>query len=252
MPGNVRAVERAAAIMTLLASAGRPMDLVEIADGVGLPKATAHGLLATLRSVGWVEQERPSAGYRVAPRMSGLAEVVDAADLRSVATPWMDRLAAVTGLEVHLSWRQDGHAVIVQHVYRPDNSPQRLRIDEQLPLHATAPGKVLLAHPRDAAGAGLTDRLEGFTRFTLTDHADLQAELAQVRTEGHALEAGEYYPDVHSVAVPVVDQLGEPVAALAVAGPRDEVLERSRAARTVLGALVRAAGSVSRAVAGPL
>src|SRR6185369_14498149 len=39
-----------------------------------------------------------------------------------------------------------GSAVeLVHHVFRPDGSPQRLRTGEQLPLHATAVGKCLLA-----------------------------------------------------------------------------------------------------------
>ena len=41
---------------------------------------------------------------------------------------------------------QGASAVVVQHVYRPDNSPQQLRVGEEMPLHATASGKVLLAH----------------------------------------------------------------------------------------------------------
>lgn len=251
MPGNVRSVERAAAIMTLLASAGRPLDLVEIAERVGLHKTTAHGLLATLRSVGWVEQERPHAGYRAAWRLQGLARVVDSADLRSLATPWMDWLAAMTGLEVFLCREQDGRAEIIQHIYRPDNSPQRLRVGEGLPLHATAAGKVLLAHPAGGTETVLPERPEVFTRFTLSDRTDLQAEIARVRSEGHAVESGEHYPDVHSVAVSVVDPSAEPIAALAVAGPRAEVLEHGHAAPAVIRALLRAAGSVSRAIVHP-
>jgi DNA-binding IclR family transcriptional regulator len=251
VPGNVRSVERAAAIMTLLASAGRPLELVEIAERVGLHKTTAHGLLATLRSVGWVEQDRPHSGYRAAWRLQGLARVVDSADLRSLATPWMDWLAAVTGLEVLLCRQQDARAEIIQHVYRPDNSPQRLRVGDGLPLHATAAGKVLLAHPPGGIETALPEPPEGFTRFTLRDRTDLRAEISRVRSEGHAVESGEHYPDVHSVAVSVVDPIGEPVAALSVVGPRDEVLEHGHAAPAVIRALVRAAGSVSRAIASP-
>ena len=256
MAGTIQSVERAASILTLLAGAGRPLELVEVAAGTGLPKTTAHSLLTTLRSVGWVEQDRPGSGYRVTARMSGLAHAVDPADLRSVATPWMDRLASVSGLEVHLTWRQGDHAEVVQHVYRPDNSPQRLRLGERLPLHATASGKVLLAHPgRVAAGAeapahGLHGRLETFTRFTLTELGELEHEVASVRTHGHAVESGEYYPDVHSIAVPVHDPHGDPIAALAVLGPRHEVLDGPRADPEKLSALVRAAGSISRALAG--
>ena len=246
MTGSVQSVERAAAVLTLLASAPRPLELADIAAGVDLPKTTVHGLLGTLRSLGWVEQDQPAAPYRIAPRLTGLARAVDAADLRSAATPWMDRLAAETGLEVLLVRREGLPARVVQHVYRPDNSPQRLRVGDELPLHATAGGKVLLAHARDERhDPGLW--LEHFTRSTITDWGELAAELEEGRGHGHAVESGEYYPDAHAIAVPVRDPLGDTMAALAVQGERWEVLERGRATRAPLASLVRAAAAVSRA-----
>lgn len=246
MPGTVQAVERAAAILTLLAAAEEPVKLVDIAAATGLPKTTAHGLLATLLSIGWVDQEGASPGYRVVGALAGLAPAIDTADLRSAATPWMDRLASETGLEVHLTRYQRDVAFVVQHVYRPDNSPQWLRVGEGLPLHATASGKVLLAHHRAGPARG---RLEQFTRFTLVDREDLDAELARVRADRHATERGEFYPDVHSVAVPVRDANNHPVAALAVLGRRDEVLRRSAPAAEPRRALDRAAGFIARALA---
>lgn len=244
MPGTVQAVERAAAVLTVVASASRPMGLADIAAAVELPKTTVHGLLTTLKSVGWIEQDRPTGSYRVARTMAGLAHVIDVADLRSAATSWMDMLAAQTGLEVHLT-RWDGDAaVVVQHVYRPDNSPQQLRVGEQLPLHATASGKVLLAHGPEGA-ADLDRRPERFTRHTLVDPDEIGPELDQVRNDGYAVEVGEYYPDVSSVAVPVRDAFGDPVAALAVLGPRGE-LPLGSARPELVTPLVRAAGSISR------
>lgn len=246
MPGNIQAVERAAALLTLVASASRPLGLADIAAAVDLPKSTVHGLLATLRSIGWIEQDRPSGTYRVARTLAGLAQPLDAADLRSAATPWMDALAAQTGLEVHLTWLEGSRATVVQHVYRPDNSDQQLRVGEEMPLHATASGKVLLAHG-DRGLLGREQRPERFTRFTLVEEDEIEAELDRARSEGYALEGGEYYPDVFAVAVPVRDSLGDTVAALAVLGRRDELPPGNVRPAQVIP-LIRAAGSVSRAL----
>lgn len=246
MPGTIQAVERAAALLTLVASASRPLGLADIAAAVDLPKSTVHGLLATLRSIGWIEQDRPSGTYRVARTLAGLAQPLDSADLRSAATPWMDALAAQTGLEVHLTWLEGARATVVQHVYRPDNSDQQLRVGEEMPLHATASGKVLLAHG-DRALLGREQRPERFTRFTLVEEDEIEAELDRARSEGYALEGGEYYPDVFAVAVPVRDSLGDTVAALAVLGRRDELPPGNERPAQVIP-LIRAAGSVSRAL----
>lgn len=233
--------------MTLLASADGNLTLGEIASAVGLPKTTTHGIVSTLRDVGWIDQSSSSGGYRVVGRLAGLAQSLDAADLRSAATPWMDRLASETGLEVHLVRQEHGRAVIVQHVYRPDNSAQRLRVGEELPLHATASGKVIWAHTAPARHLS-RQSLEQFTRFTLTEEADMDAELAHVRAVGHAVESGEFYPDVHSLAVPVQDSLGTNVAALALLGRREDFSTRKAGPLEPLTAVVRAAGFVSRAV----
>ena len=127
MPGNIQAVERAAALLTLVASASRPLGLADIAAAVDLPKSTVHGLLATLRSIGWIEQDRPSGTYRVARTLAGLAQPLDSADLRSAATPWMDALAAQTGLEVHLTWLEGARATVV-HTRSPGvrNAPMMM------------------------------------------------------------------------------------------------------------------------------
>jgi DNA-binding IclR family transcriptional regulator len=246
MPGNVQSVERAAALLTLVASASRPLGLADIAAAVDLPKSTVHGLLATLRSIGWVEQDRPPGSYRVARALAGIARALDAADLRSVATPWMDALAGQTGLEVHLVWLEGVNAVVVQHVYRPDNTAQHLRVGEEMPLHATASGKVLLAHQE----RGLLDRElrpERFTRFTLVEEDEIEAELERARSDGYALEVGEYYPDASAVAVPVRDSFGDTVAALAVLGPRTELPSGNDRPHLVTP-LIRAAGAISRAL----
>ena len=58
---------------------------------------------------------------------------------------WADSLAGSAGQEVLLGMPAGSAVELVHHVFRPDGSPQRLRTGEQLPLHATAVGKCLLA-----------------------------------------------------------------------------------------------------------
>ena len=45
---------------------------------------------------------------------------------------------------------------------------------------------------------------------------ELRSMLTRVRTGGHALEEGTVTPDLSSVAVPVLDRAGRPLAAIAV------------------------------------
>jgi DNA-binding IclR family transcriptional regulator len=57
---TVQSVERAAAMLRLLADEDEPIGLAKIASALGLAKGTAHGLLRTLQDVGFIEQTFPT------------------------------------------------------------------------------------------------------------------------------------------------------------------------------------------------
>ena len=63
MPGNIQSIERAATILRLLSGRNRRLGVVDIAGEMGLSKGTVHGLLRTLQSVGFVEQDEDSGKY---------------------------------------------------------------------------------------------------------------------------------------------------------------------------------------------
>ena len=56
MAGPVQSIERAAAILRLLASGPRRLGLGEVAASLGLAKGTTHGILRTLQNLDFVEQ----------------------------------------------------------------------------------------------------------------------------------------------------------------------------------------------------
>jgi DNA-binding IclR family transcriptional regulator len=125
------------------------LSLAEVAGEVGLPKGTVYGIMRTLLSVGFVEQDPESGKYRIGAALLHLgSSYLDGNELRTRALNWADWLAARTNESVRLGTLHDGQVLLVHHVFRPDNSPQVLEVGALLPMHATAMGKVLLAfHP---------------------------------------------------------------------------------------------------------
>jgi DNA-binding IclR family transcriptional regulator len=79
----------------------------------------------------------------------------------------------------------------------------------------------MLAHLDDRVRAKLfaSVGLKTFTEHTITRIADLEAELAQIRGRGYAVNNQEHTNGVIGVAVPVADARGRVLAALAVHGP---------------------------------
>ncbi|ANZ13886.1 hypothetical protein SNOUR_02830 [Streptomyces noursei ATCC 11455] len=67
--------------------------------------------------------------------------------LRAAAMIWTDELAARSGMSVRLAVAHPHGAQVIHHVFRPDNSPQRLATGDVLP-HACAAAQAL-ALPHD-------------------------------------------------------------------------------------------------------
>lgn len=250
MPALVQSVERAAAILQVLAAENEPASLGRIAAALGLAKGTAHGLIQTLREVGFVEQDADTGLYRVG---SGLLELavppLDLNQLRAMALNWTDVLAGRTGEAAFVAAYEGGEAVIAHHVFRPDQSEQTLQTGSRRPLHASALGKVLLAHDPRAARWLRGRELESYTYRTVCDPVRLQRELADVRDVGWAAAVGEADPETAGLAAPVRDRSGVVVATVGIEGDMDRLCDSRYRPRAALVAQVTAAArNVSRSL----
>lgn len=248
MAARVQSVERAAAILQVLASENQPTSLAHLASTLGLAKGTAHGLVQTLRDVGFVDQDPASGLYAVGAGLLQLgASALDHNELRARALNWTDALAARTGEAVLLATRERDRLVIVHHVFRPDASQQTLMTGATRSLHASAMGKVLLAHDPRALRSLVGHELESFTYRTITDASRLQRELADVRDHGWAASLEEAEPGFAGLAAPIRDRSGFVVAAVGVAGRVDALCDSHYRPLPALTTQVVAAGrSISR------
>src|SRR4051794_29371857 len=168
------------------------MGAVELAGRLDLPKATVHGILRTLQSVGFVEQDAGSGKYRLGAALLHMgSSYLDGNELRTRALNWSDSLAARTNESVRIGTLHDGKVLIVHHVFRPDDSLQTLDVGALLPAHATALGKILLANHPYVAGEVAKAGLTSFTAATITEPKHLERELDRVRERGWASDIGE-------------------------------------------------------------
>ena len=251
MPGSVQSIERAAAVLRLLAGGTGRLGCVEVANALGLAKGTAHGILRTLQEVGFVDQDRTSGKYLLGSGLLALTVPhLDANELRSLALNWTDSLAARSGETVRLGVLDAGSVLVASHGFRPDDTDQVLEVGTRRPAHACALGKVLLAHDPGALVLLQRSVLHGYTPRTLVDPRLLAAELAQVRRQGWALDDEELEMGVVGLAAPVRDRGGLTVAAVGLSGSPERVCDGARAPRPALLALVQdAARAISRELA---
>jgi DNA-binding IclR family transcriptional regulator len=251
MPGTVQSIERAAAVLRLLAEAGRPLGVVEIASSLSLAKGTAHGIIRTLHDIGFIDQDRRTGRYRLGAELLRLGEDrLDPNELRSLAINWTDTLAARTREAVRIGMlHQDEQVLVVHHVFRPDDSVQVLEIGRTLPAHASALGKTLLAYT-PGAGARFRDRtLEPYTSRTVVDGRSLAAQLSLVRERGWGADVEEFTAGEASIAAPIRDPGGAVVGAVAVTGAPTSICDGGRNPRPRLALRVM---ETARAITGEL
>ena len=230
--GSCRAVQR--------------LGVVDLAGELGLSKGTVHGLLRTLQHVGFVEQDPDTGKYQLGAALLHMgSSYLDGNELRTRALNWSDSLAARTHEAVRIGTLHELQVLIVHHVFRPDDSLQTLDVGSLLPAHATALGKVLLAH-HPFALAESERQPAAVHRATVCDPERLERELGRVVERGWAAEIGELYSGQVSIAAPISDRAGRNVGAMGIFGPPERLLA-ARQPRGELAAQVRdAARAVSR------
>src|SRR5919107_4573295 len=204
VPSTIQSIERAAAILRLLSGRNRRLGVAQIAGELELPKGTVHGILRTLAAVGFVEQDAESGKYQLGAALLHMgSSYLDGNELRARALNWSDSLAGRSNESVRIGTLHEGQALVVHHVFRPDNSRQALEVGALLPAHATALGKVLLAHNPYATEAVIDAGLDPFTPATVVEPDTLRDELDEVRLRGWASDVEELVEGEVSVAAPI-------------------------------------------------
>ncbi|MFE2585971.1 IclR family transcriptional regulator [Streptomyces sp. NPDC059378] len=248
MAGPVQSIERAAAILRLLAGGPRRLGLGEVAASLGLAKGTAHGILRTLQHVDFVEQDAATGKYQLGAALLHLGtSYLDVNELRSRSINWADALAARSGESVRLGTPLEGRVLVVHHVFRPDDTLQSLEVGSLLPLHASSLGKVLLAFGAAPLDEALEPAPEAYTRHTLVTRAQLTRALADVRENGWAAEVQEMDMGEAGVAMPIRGHGGLVVGAIGLSGAVERICDGQGRPRPELVTLLRdAARAISR------
>ncbi|MGV0746911.1 IclR family transcriptional regulator [Mycolicibacter heraklionensis] len=237
-------VARVALIINLFDEPGKRLRLDQVAARTGLPRSSVHRILTQLESAGLV-QHRPD-GYGMASSPLPVAQIVDHAELRGVASPTLARLHADTRLVVHLGVLLGADVVYLDKVAGDGGALVPTRVAGRTPAYASALGKALLARlPAEDVDALVGDRLSKRTRATIGDRATLHRELARIRSRhGLAYDAEELAVGLSSVAAPI--RAGDGVmAGLSLTG----AVPMHRLQRTA-PFVMRAAGRISHELSG--
>lgn len=216
--------------------------LSRLARHLGQPTSTVHEQLTTLTASGLLTRVGRGSfrlGWRLLKLSSALYGSVPwyaaAHDAMTALARGTHLLAFVCVLDN--SGTQARVLCIARSVQGRDGPPVVGETQFELPAHATASGKLLLA----LHGRGLPPGAERFTGQTLTDLATWEVEAATIRAERLAVSRDEWAEGTSGLAVPLLGAGGEVLAALGVSLSTPRLRERDMLLRRLRDAADTAA-----------
>ncbi|WP_419910897.1 HTH-type transcriptional regulator BhcR [Hoeflea sp.] len=247
---NVKALERALILLQTVAEADS-MSLTDLSQRAGMPASTAHRLLMTLQSFGYLEFDEESQlwtigveAFRIGGSFTRRIKVVEA------GRPMLRALMEKTGETANMAIADDGDVVFVSQVETHEPIRAFHRPGTRAHMHASGIGKALLAH-MDASGLDNWMAKKGlptYTDNTIADPEALRNEMAAVRERGWAIDNEERTLGMRCVAAPVYNEYGEAIAGISVSGPSVRIPD---SALTEYGLLVRqSADDITRSIGG--
>lgn len=241
---HISSTRRSLAILDVLAAAGA-LGTNEIARRLATTPSTVSRQLGTLADAQLVEQAPETGRYRLGIRLVELANTVLARlDVRTIARPFLESLVGDIGETATLSVPGDPDAVTVDFVPAQRSVQGVAQLGRPSIAHATAAGKVMLAH----TGGVPTTPLVRYTARTLTDPAALAHELERIRRQGYAEAYEERELDLNAVAAPVFASDLALAGIVALQGP---VSRFGRGpARQAIAALLDATAAISAELGG--
>lgn len=248
---SIKSVEKAIDILSCFRVESPCLTVTEITAMTGFTQSTVSRILATLEKKRCTERDPLSGKYRLGMRFHQWKGVLSREKgIVDLARPFMEKLRDECGEEVSLYVPGEGNRICVEAVRSRYGVAKITEVGKVLPLHCGASGKVLLAHLPEKERREFYRRgpLEKFTPNTITEPAELEADLEKIRADGYAVSVGEREDGTYSVVAPVLGGTGEIAASLCVSGPIFRFPEDEKA--RLVQDTVRAARDISMTLGG--
>lgn len=235
------------ALLEVLASKDQFFSLQGLAEETSIPKPTLHRMLQQLESAGLLERSVDGRHYGTGVRLRKLAENLLLNDVFHGARHAVLRhLVTEVGESCNLTALSGSEVIYLDRVETAAPLRFYLHSGSRVPVHCSASGKVFLSEMSPAQRQRLLAHapLEAFTAKTITQLAQLEDEIKQVKRQGFALDNEEFLPGLQCVAVLVPSVSGRSNLCVAVQAPIMRMTAEK--ALQMLPALQRAALALSQ------
>ena len=229
---NDKPLSRYIRVLETVAQARTGLTLSEIAREMGLQPGTAHRLIRGLVDLDLLQSPAGTKSYVTGPRLQTLLHAtMDRAGYAGLAGSVLDGLVAEFGETAHLA-RLNGDFAESVLMEQPVGSDRAfVQPGRQLPLHAAASGKAILAFQDEDFVAGYLSRPRTrYTDKTRVAEAEIRNELAHIRADGMAVCDNELDAGVLSYGHPIRAGGGYVLYSVGITGLADRFrpIERAR------------------------
>ncbi|MDX6239403.1 MAG: IclR family transcriptional regulator, pca regulon regulatory protein [Kribbellaceae bacterium] len=250
----LQGLERGLAVIRVFSADTPSLTLSEVARDVCITPATARRILLTLEELGYVRSD--GRRFALTPRVLALGwAYLSSLDLGDIAGPFMEELSAKTRESCSIATLDLPDIVYVARVPTSRIMTVALGVGARLPAYVTSMGRVLMAGlPADELDSYLARLVpEQLTDRTATSVDELRDVISRAAADGYALVDQELELGLRSIAVPIMDARGRPVAALNVsahasrstrASLRNDVLTPLRECADQIGTALRRRGRI--------
>jgi IclR family acetate operon transcriptional repressor len=246
---SIRAVDRVCDVLDLVRASAAGVSLPEVTVTTGMPKSSAFRYLTVLEQRGYIERDLETSLYRLGFAFQA-PDTLAAERLKRFAEPKLARLRERFGLTANLGLLDGGQVVHALVLESPQQMRLAARIGERSLIHSTALGKAMVADlGEEAVRSMLTMHgMPRYTEKTIVDPDDYFAALAEVRSNGFALDDSENQIGGRCAAVAVP---GAPIpAGVSVSAPDPQL--PMHAVPEVVAELTRIARELARELAEPV
>jgi DNA-binding IclR family transcriptional regulator len=218
---NVRSVERAFQIMSCFDDEHPERGISEIAQAVGLHKATAYRIVTTLVNYGYLEWIADVQKYRLGLELTNLGfKVIRRMDLRREALPFMRKFVDHWDETCDLSIFTHGRVFYIEVLRGNHALTIAAAVGQRLPSYCTASGKLFLSYlPAEELDEILKHPLTAYTKNTITSPDQLRDQLKAIRQQGYATDHEEYEVGIYAIAAPIFNRNGNVIAAIGGPSP---------------------------------
>ena len=227
----INSLLKAIDLMELFTPSEPRLTLVEISRRLDMPKSTAHNLLATLMSRGYIEKvDRDH--YALGTAAIALTQAVRVnVELRDRAAPLLRELADACRETVYLTVLERDHSLYIYGIESPHRLLARTAVGERVMLHCTSVGKAILAFLSPGEVEAIVARvgLPAFTSATITDPLALFEELKRIRARGYSTDVEEHELGTFCIGAPIRNERGQVIGSCSASGVDPEIVGARKA-----------------------